>query len=272
MTGEIDRAIKTIEAAAFSPELVPAMMQDVARLCGGELAIGFTTEPGRPDLVGDDRATEMQRDYLAGGWQEVDIATQAIRRLPRGGVRHVQEVVSLRTIQEHPFFQEYLVRHGGPWGVGWHVSTSASNDIISIAGFQAFQREKVDLLQRLAPLIDASLLTASSIYAARTLGIMQGADLAGRGSILLDARGIVLHVSPKAEALFCSDFGIVDGRLRATNPASMRELGQLMVHAQDRFATGPCHALVRRTAKSPVAVIGSRLAGTGLDLFRGGRM
>jgi DNA-binding CsgD family transcriptional regulator len=272
MPEKVDSTVAAIEAAAFSPELIPAMMQRVATLCGGELAIAFSADPGKPDLLGDDRATEMQRDYLAGGWQEIDIVTQAIRRLPRGGLRLSQEFLGSREIEEHPFFQEYLVRHGGPWGAGWHVSTSGGSDVISISAFRPFQRDQVELLHRLAPLIDASLLTASSIHDARVQGAAEGMAFAGRASMLLDARGCVTYVSEKAERLFNPEFGVADKRLRASDPASMRELARITACAQNRFAASPCHAVVRRTEQSPVAIVGTRLAGAGLDLFGGGRM
>lgn len=271
MSEEFNTTLRVVEAAAFSPDLVPAMMERVARLCGGEMAIAFNTDPGKPDLLGGERAVDMQRDYLEGGWHEADVLTPVIRRLPRGGVRLSQDFVDL-SIVGAPFCKEYLPRHGGPWGMGWHISTSSENDVVSISGFRPFQREQAELLQRLTPLIDTSLFTASSIGAAFAQGAAEALELSGHGAILLDARGCVSYVSATAEGFFGPEFGVTASRLRASNTASMRELARLTGYAQTRFATAPGYALVRRTGSWPIAIIAKRLTEAGLDVLRGGRV
>ncbi|MET0429451.1 MAG: helix-turn-helix transcriptional regulator [Microvirga sp.] len=264
----------SIEEAAFEPDALPAMFEKLSSAVGSELGMIFSLDEGRPEILGSTRAQDLQMAYAAGGWHTQDIATQSIKRLAPGGVRLSHEFMDERMFSRHPFFQDLLNKHGGPYGVGWHCAMGDEQFVFALMRPKAFTQETVQLLEQIRPVANSTMLLATRVLDARARGMADSLEANGAASMLLNEKGHVSYVSRAAEKLLDQDFHIRQGMLWASDPVANLRLGQLFHAARDPLGASspPQFQVSRRNGRRPIVLVSHRVRGHALDVLPGARL
>jgi len=264
----------SIEEAAFQPDALPAMFETLSSAVGSELGMIFSLADNRPEILGCARSRDLQMAYAAGGWHTQDVATPVIKRLPVGGVRLSHEFTDPATLQRHPFYQEFLNKWGGPYGVGWHCTLGDERFVFSMMSPRPFTQDTVQLLEQIAPTANATMLLATRVLEARARGMADGLEANGGASMLLNEKGQVSYVSRTAEKLLDQDFHVRQGMLWASDGAANLRLGQLWQAARDPLgaAAPPQFQVSRRNGRRPIVVVSHRVRGHALDVLPGARL
>jgi hypothetical protein len=126
MSSSFVAAVDAIYAAAPDPSLWPQALQAIAHVFDdvGAILLWQRVDPSF-GTVASPRLEAVQRDFADNGWNRRDLA--AIRSVERGlwlksDAICDRDCVSDEEIATHPFYTEFLARHGLRWRAAWIVA------------------------------------------------------------------------------------------------------------------------------------------------------
>ena len=216
--------MEAIYATATQPALWPDALQVMADCfddIGGVLL--WQRDDGGFGTIVSPSLAAAQRDYVENGWHMRDIiATRAVERslfLQSDAVTD-RHAVSDEEVATHPFYTEFLARHGLRWraavGIAPDPHMQVAITVQRIGKKPAFTDAELATMTRLGRHAEKALRLSVRLLDAELANVRLGEALArvGIGVFALDLLGRVLFANPAGKRLLGRHVDIVEGRLR----------------------------------------------------------
>jgi DNA-binding CsgD family transcriptional regulator/PAS domain-containing protein len=262
-------AIEAIYDAAPNPSNWPIALQAIADVFFdvGAVLI-WQRDDGGFGTIATPSIAEAQRDYHENGWFKRDLP--AIRAVERSVWLFKDAVgdhfgISDEEIASHPFYTEFLARHGLRWrgavGVGPDPHMQVAVSVQRVATKPPFTDDELEILDRLGRHVEKSLRLSIRLFDAELTKVGLGEALArvGIGVFALDSLGRVVFSNPAGNRMLGDGLAIVKERLlvgAAPERAALETAITQMVRAEPQdIAADPKPILIRRQkAARPLAV------------------
>jgi len=169
--------------------------------------------------------------YMKEGWFRHD--ERAIRgwpRVPRGGVILEQDITTAEERAGHPFYQDFLRKHGLEWFAGLPCAT----DVSWVLSLQrrprdgAFEGEEARRMAQIGPHIATFLRLEEQLAFTGQRMLLEAYEIAGRAAVLLGAQQRVLGLTTAAEAVIAGAIAHRGGKLAALDKTSDTRLQKLI--------------------------------------------
>ena len=237
MSRDGDRApyVDALYDAVVAPEIWPDVLHALARSVnafGCCIAMEHASEtliapPVSPDLK------EPLEDFMESGWYLRDLRGNRGWPLFRGGHRVlIEHDVSTDDERRHGSYHNEWLR---PWDLPWWaaVGFSCEDRLYGLAILRSsrqgpFTSEEAKRLASLQPHLARVAGLAEQLSFRRAETALDVLALIDRAAFLLDARGRIARLNPRAEALIGQDFALRHGVLRAIDRDSDRRLQHLI--------------------------------------------
>ncbi|MFN3313586.1 MAG: helix-turn-helix transcriptional regulator [Hyphomonas sp.] len=273
----VELAVEALEACVFSPASLTAHFDRVAEAL--DLNMFHLTDIGDEDirLIGSTVSTAAFTDYAQNSVHEWDTWMHSAKA-QRGPARRLifdKDVVPGDVRRRDGYYQDFC----GRWDIAAHCAS-----ILQIGNRDyAFTLTRTETqgdfsiddqiaIDRVLPVAKRTALLLHEIRKARTQGLADGLETAGRACVMIDHTGQVSLVSEAAEKLFGPDFGVRSGLLWASDSSANAALGRLAATARDLAKGAPRNIVVPRSNGRPLVAVPARVRGFGLDLLPGERI
>ena len=253
-------------------------MGEAARGLGFDYFCLVSSNIERPAFIVPEEQGEGIARYFNDGWLSVDYRARTERPLPLNTLYLDHRRVSESERKKSAIYNELFVpmRMANYAGIRFRmgrdeewfcfVCRSEEGGVIDGQSARDFRRI-AELAMNVASL-------SAQLHDARASGMLEGLMQSGVAAVLLEDSGRVIGVTPAAETIFRSDFGVRDGRLWSANTVDARALGELVAFAQGA-ASGEARrrAFIRGHGRSrPVVLTALRILGPALDQLPGARL
>ena len=216
-------AVEAIYAAAPEPSRWPNALQKIADFFTDVGAVliwqrddGSFGTVASPDLVA------ANQDYLDNGWSSRDLP--ALRAVERGlwlrtDAASDRHAVSDEEIATHPFYTEFLARHGLRWraaiGVAPDRHISVALSIQRAATKLPFSDQELEQATRLGRHVENALRLSIRLFNAEllTAGLSDALNRINIGVFALDSLGRIVFSNDKANKLLGDGIRLADDRL-----------------------------------------------------------
>lgn len=227
--------VAVFDRVLLDPRSLEAAFTELPRVTNASVAFAFNLAPGRPGLLGDSIAAEMQRVYAIENWQGADIFTGRTRSLPMNEIHLSDDFLPAQTIREHPFFTNYLHRWDIHRGAGWWFDLEGEPWVFALgrgAGQGPFTPREIAALREASTRINWSLAAVNRLATSRTEAIRDTFDMVAAPYVIIDHRGWAVRTTPAAERMFDDRFGLQGAVLRASDPRANDHLQQVAAMAR----------------------------------------
>jgi DNA-binding CsgD family transcriptional regulator/PAS domain-containing protein len=222
-------AVEAIYAAAPDPALWPQALQGIAH-CFDDFGANliWQRDDGQFGVIVSPALEPAAKEYAREWWRHDIRAQRAFAQLYRMRLEGVTDrtLVTDHEIETHPFYTEFLAKHG----LKWVASTNVSPDPRVIVGISIqrggnkppFMDADLALLTRIGRHAENALRLSIRLLDAElsNLGTREALSRLGIGVFALDSLGRVIFVNAAGERLLGDGLELVDGRLRATAVAA----------------------------------------------------
>lgn len=212
--------------------------------------------------------------YIADGWIHRDVRYRSVRVIQRFGVATDFDVMPAEAIARHPFYQDFMSRHGFQWYAGVLVDSGDDQWVVSIQRTQAqdpFSPRETASLAQLSRQLGGAAATARALGFARIDAAMQAFELSGTAVVLLDRTGNVVRANPAAERILSGDPRIERRRVVSSNPDATAALDRALHTLIWTRSAAAFMAPVPlpRPDRRPVLAYPVRLPAVSADVFSG---
>lgn len=280
---DIEAIIAVFDRVLLDPLSLEAAFTELPRVTNARAAFMYSLVPGRPGLVGDQTAADMQRLYAEQGWMGSDLFTALAPTLAMDEVHVSDAFLPEQTARTNRFFTGYLSRWDIFRGAGWWFDLDGEPWVFCLARTEAqghFTPDEIAALNGARARINWSFSALNKLAAGRTAAICDTLDMMAAPYVLLDHRGGVARVTESAAAMFDDDFGVQDTVLRASDARANELLQHVSVMARcgalgaDIANIAPPHTIVipRRDHRQPVVARPLRLRRAWYDVLPGAQI
>jgi DNA-binding CsgD family transcriptional regulator len=197
--------VDRIYECAFSPELWPAVMDDVASLVdarGGQL---FSVRGKAVNWIGSDSLNEVFREYVVDGWFATCNRGVCVMKDLRPRFLREADLWSETELDSLPIYRDFF----RPRGLGWSASTGVrlpteDNIVVTIErNFEAgpIDAERVLQLDAIRPHLARSALVSARLGLQRAQSAADALVALGLPALLLDEDGKVVGTNSLADSL-----------------------------------------------------------------------
>jgi len=225
-------AIEAIYGAAAAPERWPEALDRIAACFEAEgTALIFQRGASQFSAIVSPRLAEAGRDYEAG-WGARDISAARTRAKFNEGYAVITErdTCTPEEIATHPFFTDFLVRHG----LGCFMATEVApgDDMLVCISVQRNRAkgpfDQADIA-RVVPLgrhVEQALRLTVRLVRSESTSLVLGEALSrlSCGVVLLDRKQRVLFANRRAQALLGTEFEVSGAALASIDRASQQQL------------------------------------------------
>lgn len=224
----VSAALEAIYEAAPNPSLWPAALQSIAH-CFDDVGavLAWQREDGAFDAIASPSLEAPQRDFAENGWNRRDLA--GMRVIEKGLWLRADaitdlDVVSQEELATHPFYTEFMMRHGlsrrCSIGLAPKPDMRIGLTIQRAIGRPNYSAAEMELATRLGRHAERALRLTIGLLEAEIVshGLSEALARCGIGAFVLDRSGCVLMSNPAAEAMVGSVFQLRQGRLRLAAP------------------------------------------------------
>lgn len=207
---------EALTSAAFQPEEWPRAVSRIVDAAGARGAVALPLRGRVPGVPMSESLGELTACYFENGWSERDYRANGIPKLMRTGIFADQDFASPETIQNAPFYAEYLRPLGFQWFAGLLIDVGGDTWTLTLQRSPKqglFTHDEQTALKRLLPSLSRTARLISQIKDIRINSISDALESVNSPSILLDRFGRVLRVSRKAEGILGSDLNIRLGEI-----------------------------------------------------------
>lgn len=266
-----------LEECFFQPERLAQSMEAAGRLLGFDYFCLVAADLNRPAFIASDEQKDGVAAYFSGGWSEVDYRARTEQRHPLNTLYldhlAVSEEERTRSAVYNELYRPRRMAHyaGIRFNFGgeeWFCSASRGENKGVIQGAEA------DGFVRIARSAMQVAAMAARLQQSRANGMLEGLASSGAAAVVLDHEGRVSAVTPTAEQLFDTDFGVRNGVLWGAASDDAACLAGLAIAARSRLDVIPQKSVLIRGLgrRRPVLINATRIAGVGLDEIPGARL
>lgn len=229
-----------------------------------------------PTALVTDSMQESTHIYMRDGWNGRDARFRGIPLLQRQAVVDDFDIFSADTINQLPYFQEFLRPLNLSGFAGIRIAHGDSLWCLSLQRSPTQGHFSVEEKQQLAALsnsMSSAAAVSSALGFATAKAALDAFELSGSAALIVDKQGEVIRVNPRAERLLHGDVRIVARRLAAmdTNATAMLDSGlSRLVRNPDSPALLPPIALPRE-GQLPLMAYPLRLSDLNANPFATGR-
>jgi DNA-binding CsgD family transcriptional regulator len=261
--------IEAIYAAAPDPSKWPTALQLIADLFNdiGAIII-WARDDGSFGTIVSRSLERAQRDYTDNRWSKSDLlATRAAEKAlwtTRDAVTD-RHAVSEHEVNTHPFYTEFLRRHGLRWRAALGVAPDPRVQVaLSVQRSDAkppFTDEELDVLTRIGRYVEQALRLSIRLMEAEsnTRGLGQALTRVGIGVFALDSLGRVLFKNLKASNMLGDSVRIVDNKLRVASGEQHKHVQRLIAECVESspecILSDPKPIIVRELDSEPRYVL-----------------
>lgn len=214
-------AVEAIYSAAPNPASWPDVLQKIADVfddVGTNLL--YRRDDGSFGAISSPSLQAANADFAAG-WHRHDIRAQRAVEYGYGDREATTDhhYITPGEIATHPFYTQFLARHGLRWFVAMEISPDP-HVWVAIAVQRAASRppysdDEVELMTRLGRHVEQSLRLSIRLLDAELANVGLGEALArlNIGVFVLDGLGRIVFANPAGERLIGSGLAVVDQRL-----------------------------------------------------------
>jgi len=248
-------AVEAIYAAAPNPDRWPDALQAIADCLGdvGAVLIWRRDDGGFGTIVSPSLEAP-QAEYQRYWWQhDIRAARAAERSWVQGDIVTDRDIVTDAEAATHPFYTEFLARHG----LRWVASVGVSPDphvVVAISVQRGpdkpyFSSFELRTLERLGRHVEGALRLSVRLLDAELVktGLGEALGKLNIGVLALDSLGRVTFSNPAADRMVGDGFSLSRGRLRIASPEAQAALDAMIDDRGGTFALlDPSPTLVRR--------------------------
>lgn len=229
-----------------------------------------------PTALLTDSMQESTHVYMRDGWNGRDARFRGIPMLERQAVIDDRDIFSVDTINQLPYFQEFLrplklsgfagirIAHGDNM---WCLSLQRSPE----QGH--FSVEEKTRLAVLSNCMSSAAAVSSALGFATAKAALDAFELSGSAALIVDKQGEVIRANPRAERLLLGDVRVVSRRLTArdVNATAMLDsaLSRLVRNPESPALLPP--VALPREGRLPLMAYPLRLSDLGANPFAEGR-
>lgn len=229
-----------------------------------------------PTALVTDSMQESTHIYMRDGWNGRDARFRGIPLLQRQAVVDDLDIFSADTINQLPYYQEFLRPLKLSGFAGIRIAHGDNLWCLSLQRSPTQGHFSIEEKQRLATLsncMSSAAAVSSALGFATAKVALDAFELSGSAALIVDKQGEVIRVNPRAERLLQGDVRIVARRLAATNVDATAALDcalSRLVRNPDSPALLPPIALPREE-RLPLMAYPLRLSDLGANPFAAGR-
>jgi DNA-binding CsgD family transcriptional regulator len=232
---DTEAIVAVFDRVLLNPLLLAQAFTELPHVTNSHVAFMYSLVPGRPGLIGDGVAGEMQRVYAEQGWKGADVITALAPTLAINDVHLSDDFLPGQTLATQRFFEDYLSRWNIVRGAGWWFDLDGEPWVFALArnaGQPPFSAGEKAALGRASARISSAMTSLNRLATGRTMAICETLDMVGSPYVLIDHRGWVDRATPAAAAMFDAHFDIQDAALRATDPNAGEQLQNVAAMAR----------------------------------------
>lgn len=273
----VEAALAIIEESAFSASALGTPLQAVGVRLGFPHFFLFGLDAGKPKYIAAAEAEDHLTVYLRDGWWSIDDRTAYTSRVSDGTVMSDEVEVPAHVRAASPIYNDFYRPRGISWNAGWKMRIAGEAWGLSLLRAERDgPPNKVELakLTAIAPRISNAVELAHAMRQRYAQGLMEGLASASGAALLLDHNGRVMMANAEAETLFDTDFNVLNGYLRARDPAGQRHLERLAEMTRSALIDEALSnfAIQRYDGRKPIIAKPVRIRGAGLDALPGARI
>jgi PAS domain-containing protein len=247
-------------------------MECAAQATGSTRAIMFPLKGRLPSLPMS-RSMEASADtYFREGWYLRDERYQAQPILARKGVATDLDFMTIDAMGSHPYYQDFLGRHGLRWFAGIRVGRGEDEWCLSLqrkTDQEPFSVEDQRKFEALSVRIAGTVELARAFGFARVEAALGAFEVSGTAVVLFDRHARVLRVNEAARRVLGPDLQISRGRLSSwkgsASAALDRALASLLWSQGASHQTPP--VVLPRLSGRPIIAYPILLSGVSSDIL-----
>ena len=245
----------SLEKAALDPAEWISVCDGLAELVGGvgTALIAQNVEQRAPAVPCSDSLEELHSSYIEGGWYKRDLRSAGFGRMMSIGFVTDQDLHSPDTIEQSPYYQEFLRPVGFKWFIGVGFKVGREMWAAAIQGTPqrgAFMSEDIESLDKIRPMLSLAGRQTAALGEQRLESLEQTLASAGRGMAALDWVGRIVWSNSRAEEILADADISRQGRLCSRAPLMDMKLTRLVDGALG-FRMGAGHL-----ASAPIRIRG----------------
>lgn len=267
---DLDAIATAFAEAAVDPARWNAAMEAAADATGSYGAALFPVQGRLPNVPQSRSMAPSFETYIKDGWIQRDERYRSLPALTRRGAASEFDFITPDEIARHPYYQEFLARHGLRWFGGVGVACADDQWILSIQRSieqGPFSRQEIESLAGLSQKLGSAAALARALGFARAEGALAAFEVSGRAVVLVDRFAQVRGANAAAERMLRTEPRIQSRRIVSTDHDATAALDRAL-HAMlwNRSASALMAPVpLPRPDNYPVLAYPARLAAVSAD-------
>lgn len=237
--------------------------------CGALLVPVRGQLPGMPFSASIGSLVET---YISDGWIHRDIRYEAMPAIQRRGAATDLDVMSPEKIARHPYYQEFMGRHGFQWFAGILVDSGDDQWVLAIQRLREegpFSPQEISELAALSRQLGGAAATARAFGFARVDAAMQAFEVSDTAVVMLDRVGEVVRANAAADRILTGDPRIERRRLVSRDAEATATLDRALHGLIWNRSKAALMSPVRlpRQGRRPLLAYPVRLPAVSADIF-----
>jgi DNA-binding CsgD family transcriptional regulator len=214
--GDFGTLTEAFMAAAVDPSRWDAAMDDAAKATGSFGAALQSWRGRLPQFPISERLLPVAETFVREGWVDRDIRYRVQPAIERLGVGTDSDVLTPEEAERHPFYQDFLGRHGLRWFAGVKIGQGDQACLLSIqrslveGPFASAELHRLTELSR--HLVGAAELACAFGFA-RMEAALQAFEASRSAVAMVNHMGEVVRLNRSAEGLLGPDLQITRRRI-----------------------------------------------------------
>lgn len=206
-------------------------MEIASEVTGGDGAAMFPISGRLPLLPHCRRIAESLSTYVSDGWINRDERYRSLSTIVKKGVATDLDFMTVEELDRHPYYQEFLARHGLRWFAGVLVSSGNDRWCLSIQRSiktGPFSREEQLQLAKLSASLSSAAAIARAVGFSAAKVALEAFELSGTAIVLLNRAGEAIRLNRCAEQLLGNGLRVEKKKLLADTRSATEALDRAL--------------------------------------------
>jgi DNA-binding CsgD family transcriptional regulator len=223
MLRDLDAIAAAFAEAAVDPGGWVAAVEVAAHQTGSFGAALLPLAGRLPSLPYTSSMEDSAESYFGGGWHARDERARGADIMRRRGVIDDFDITTPEVMRRHPYYQDFLGRHGLQWFAGVRMACDRDLWALTIQRTPAqgpFSPEDLARLAALSGRLASAAAVARALGFARAEAALEAFSASGTPVALIDRTARVIRMNDPAEGLLGRDLRLAERRLTSTDPGA----------------------------------------------------